>query len=108
MDLQGTSLVVLSACNTGVGHVADQHGVTSLKSAFMAAGSETVVASLWSVSDPAALELMKEFHEKLNGGTQRLEALHAGMRKVRRSRPHPYYWAPFTLTGATGPLPSAP
>jgi CHAT domain-containing protein len=106
LDLWGTKLAVLSACNTGVGEVRNGDGVYGMRRAFMAAGAESLVTSLWKVDDTATRELMAGYYRALLAGAGRGEALRRvqveGLRSAQRS--HPYYWAAFTLTGQWSPL----
>src|SRR5262245_61187077 len=66
LDLSGTKLVVLSACDTGVGEVKNGEGVQGLRRALVLAGSETQVMSLWPVSDRGARDLMTEYYKGLD------------------------------------------
>jgi CHAT domain-containing protein/tetratricopeptide (TPR) repeat protein len=77
LDLRGCEVLVLSACETGLGKLEGGEGVLGLQSAFHGAGARTVVASLWSVSDPATSVLMEHFYRNLwaDKPMTRLEAL---------------------------------
>jgi CHAT domain-containing protein/tetratricopeptide (TPR) repeat protein len=100
-DWWGTKLVVLSACETGVGAVPSGDGVYGLRRAVVLAGAEAQVVSLWNVNDSSARELMREFYGELARGTGRAEALRqAKLRLLRQTRySHPHYWAAFILAG---------
>jgi CHAT domain-containing protein len=104
MDLHGTQLVILSACETGVGQAVRHHGVNSLQRAFMNAGAESVIASLWQIDDESTVIWMEELYRGLLAGHSRVEAMRAAMSAVRARYPHPFHWAAFTLLGAPGPL----
>ncbi|WP_164017451.1 CHAT domain-containing tetratricopeptide repeat protein [Pyxidicoccus trucidator] len=104
LNLWGTQLVVLSACDTGRGDVKLGQGIYGLRRAFIVAGAETVVTSLWKVNDDSTRLFMEEYYRFLLAGRGRTEALNLAMRKLRESRPHPYYWAPFIALGQDGPL----
>ena len=75
LDLWGTKLVVLSACETGLGDVKNGEGVYGLRRALVLAGSESQVMSLWQVSDAATRDLMAEYYKRLEAGEGRTEAL---------------------------------
>lgn len=97
-------LVVLSACQTGLGRQLKGEGVIGLTRAFMYAGASSVVVSLWSVSDRSTADLMIRFYEQLDRSNNKAEALRqAKLRLIQNGRfAHPYYWAPFVLSGRTG------
>ncbi|MEM7582073.1 MAG: tetratricopeptide repeat protein [Acidobacteriota bacterium] len=134
LDLEGTEIVVLSACDTGVGELYSGEGVFGLRRALVLAGARTRVMSLWKVADKPTRDLMIDWYQQLLSGTGRAEALRrvqlaaAGRESsaepadpeadaasapetrgveilVRDSRrQHPYYWAAFFVAGQGGPL----
>ncbi|MBO0719595.1 MAG: tetratricopeptide repeat protein, partial [Blastocatellia bacterium] len=102
LDLTGTKLVVLSACNTGVGDVKNGEGVQGLRRALVLAGSESQIMSLWPVSDTATKELMTTFYQALQEGAGRSEGLRQVQLRIiheRKDRQHPFYWAAFIQSG---------
>ena len=99
LDLSGTSLVVLSACNTGLGTIQDAEGVFGLRRAFMLAGAQTLVVSLWPVPDADTRKLMGLFYRGLARGLSKGEALLQAKRHMRTLSPHPRDWAGFVLVG---------
>ena len=106
LDLRGTELVVLSACDTGLGATAPGSEFAGLRRAFAIAGAAAQVISLWSVDDEATAALMQAFYRHLLAGAGRADALQRAQREVRR-RPrwaHPSAWAAFVCWGAAGPL----
>ncbi len=104
LDLWGTQLVVLSACDTGRGDVKLGQGVHGLRRALVVAGAETVVMSLWKVKDDSTRLLMESYYRNLLAGQGRASALREAMRSLRASRPHPHDWAPFIALGSNAPL----
>jgi CHAT domain-containing protein/Tfp pilus assembly protein PilF len=104
LNLWGTQLVVLSACDTGRGDVQLGQGVYGLRRAFFVAGAETVVMSLWKVNDETTRQLMEAYYTNLLAGQGRASALREAMRELRRTQPHPHYWAPFIAMGRDAPL----
>ncbi|MBA3242606.1 MAG: CHAT domain-containing protein, partial [Acidobacteria bacterium] len=121
LDLWGTRLVVLSACETGVGDVRSGEGVYGLRRALVLAGSESQVMSLWQVDDAATRDLMVAYYKRLEAGEGRTEALRTvqlemlgGNSKseggpnralasqgpnVTANRSHPFFWASFIQSG---------
>jgi CHAT domain-containing protein/tetratricopeptide (TPR) repeat protein len=101
LNLWGTKLVVLSACDTGVGEVKNGDGVYGLRRALVLAGAETQVMSLWAVSDKATRELMVAYYRRLRQGQGRGEALRQAQLEMLKNvnRRHPYYWASFIQSG---------
>lgn len=104
MDLRGTQLAVLSACDTGRGDIRPIQGVYGLRRAFLIAGAETVVTSLWHVSDQDTRDLMVSFYENVLAGQGRGRAMEQAAQAMRQRHPQPYYWAPFLVIGQDGPL----
>lgn len=95
-------LVVLSACETGLGGLTRSEGTVGLQRAFLASGARGVLVSLWSVGDASAAELMRLFYDRWLSGTPRAEALRWAQATLA-SRPeyaHPRHWAAFQLVGS--------
>jgi CHAT domain-containing protein len=102
LNLFGTQLVVLSACETGLGDIANGEGVYGLRRAFAIAGAETQLMSLWQVDDFGTQSLMARYYENLTAGMGRSEALRQVQLEMIRADDtysHPYYWAAFILAG---------
>ncbi|MEW6211963.1 MAG: CHAT domain-containing protein [Acidobacteriota bacterium] len=101
LNLWGTKLVVLSACDTGLGEVINGEGVYGLRRAFALAGAETLVMSLWPVSDYVTREMMTAYYKGLKQGEGRGKALRqVQLAMLRRAdRAHPFYWASFIQSG---------
>jgi CHAT domain-containing protein len=103
MDLKGTELVVLSACETGLGEVTEGEGVYGLRRAFQVAGARTVVSALWPVSDAVTAGMMSDLyareHESLPEALRRVQ-----LEKLRELRSegtvdHPFTWGAFVALG---------
>lgn len=94
-------LVVLSACDTGLGKLVTGEGLVGLTRAFLYAGAPSVVVSLWPVRDDTAPDLMVGFYEDLDRSGDKAEALRqAKLAMIREGEhAHPYHWAPFILVG---------
>jgi len=105
-DLHGTELVVLSACETGVGEVRNGDGVYGLRRALVIAGSRSQVMSLWQVDDEATRDLMTAYYKRLKKGEGRSEALRTVQRKMlkKKGTAHPFYWAAFIPSGDPGSM----
>jgi CHAT domain-containing protein/Tfp pilus assembly protein PilF len=101
LNLWGTKLVVLSACDTGVGEVRTGEGVYGLRRAFVLAGAESLVMSLWPVSDYSTRTLMTSYYKNLKQGMGRGAALHQVQLDLLKRNPqlHPFYWANFIQSG---------
>jgi CHAT domain-containing protein len=135
LDLWGTEVVALSACETGVGEVRVGEGVFGLRRALVLAGAQSQLMTLWQVADEPTKELMVSWYSQLQQGFGRAEALHQAQLAALRGEAlpitntllrgvklvgepeqatdpriagtrHPYYWASFILSGATGPISS--
>jgi CHAT domain-containing protein/Tfp pilus assembly protein PilF len=107
LDLWSTDLVVLSACETGIGAVENGEGIHGLRRAFVLAGARTVINSLWKVADQATKDLMVDYYRLLTKGLGKSEAL-AMVQRQRLEAPdvtsHPYYWASFIVSGDPAPM----
>jgi CHAT domain-containing protein len=105
LNLQGTELVVLSACNTGQGDMKNGEGIFGLHRALKEAGAQAVMMSLWSVPDKETQELMIVFYSHWLGGMEKHEALRNAQLEMRKrvaqryGRDLPYYWGAFVLVG---------
>lgn len=131
LDLWGTKLVVLSACETGLGEVKNGQGVYGLRRALVLAGSESQVMTLWQVSDEATRDLMVAYYKRLQAGEGRTEALRqvqlemlkgqtattrdqtrglsgGGADGAANDRRHPFYWASFIQSGDWQPMNDRP
>ena len=106
LNLEGTQLVVLSACDTGLGDIANGEGVYGLRRSFAIAGAESQLMSLWRVSDEGTQVLMSRYYENLKQGMGRSEALQEVQLAMIDDPQYnfPYYWASFILAGDWKPL----
>jgi len=101
LDLRGTKLVVLSACETGIGDVMQGEGIYGLRRALFIAGAESLVASMWKVADEETQALMVAYYGRILKGETRAGALRNVQTSMLASpaTTHPYYWASFGLFG---------
>ncbi|MBW4572090.1 MAG: CHAT domain-containing protein [Tolypothrix carrinoi HA7290-LM1] len=105
LNLLGTKLVVLSACDTGLGKETMKEGIYGLRRALVIAGSESQVISLWKVADDATKDLMIAYFKKVLGKNEKKEGRSEALRQVQlemlrgKEYQHPYYWAAFIPSG---------
>ena len=106
LDLTGTQLAVLSACETGIGSVQNGEGVYGLRRALVLAGVRTQLSSLWKVDDVATKDLMVDYYQRIKAGIGKSQALHLAQQAMRKdpARAHPYYWASFIAIGEDKPI----
>ncbi len=104
LDLLDTELVVLSACETGLGEVHLCEGVFGLRRAFILAGAKTLVMSLWKVPDEQTKELMEDFYHRLLSGETRSNALREAQLAMKLRHPDAFFWGAFICQGDVGPL----
>ncbi len=106
LDLHGTKLVVLSACETGIGEVQNGEGVYGLRRALVLAGAESALISLWKVDDEATRALMVDFYKGMEVGKSRADAIRdvqLNLMKIEGYQ-HPFFWAAFILSGDWRPI----
>nr|WP_272819434.1 CHAT domain-containing protein [Scytonema hofmannii] len=106
LDLRGTQLVVLSACETGLGDIKVGDGLYGFCCALVIAGSQSQVLSLWKVDDAGTKELMVKYYQKLKASQGRHEALREAQLEMLATPKyqHPKYWASFVASGDWTPL----
>ena len=99
LNLDKTELVVLSACETGLGEIHNGEGVYGLQRAFMAAGAKTIIMSLWTVSDNATQKLMTLFYTKWLETGDKHAAFRYAQLELKKTFPDPYFWSAFVMIG---------
>ena len=107
-----SNMVVLSACQTGIGKLQKGQGMMSLSKGFYYAGAKSLVTTLWKINDKSNVSLMDYFYENLSEGKSKTEALRNAKLKYLENTEdellkHPYYWAGFVVSGNVEPLQSS-
>ena len=99
MSLDNTDVVIMSACETGLGQVQVGEGVAGLQRAFQEAGAKTVVMTLFKVNDNVTRKFMKIFYSKWLNGTDKRIAFAETKREIKKEFPQPIYWGSFVMIG---------
>ena len=99
LDLQNTSLVILSACETTLGYLDAGEGVYGLQRAFRAAGAGSIMTSLWKVDDNATRDFMISFYQHYLKTKNKGEAFAVAQKKIKEKYIHPYFWGAFIMVG---------
>ena len=104
LELLFTDMVVLSACQTGLGDIKAGEGVFGLRGAFLLAGAKTLVMSLWKIPDEETRTLMEGFYRSVLEGRPRAEALREAQLEIKAASPEPLFWGAFISRGDPGAL----
>lgn len=97
LNFTGTQLVVLAACESGLGSITQTEGVLGLQRAFKLAGANKIMMSMWNANDLVTGKLMSSFYASLGKGKSAEDALEIAQKIVRKQYSSPYYWACFQL-----------
>ena len=99
LDLENTSLVILSACETSLGYLDAGEGVYGLQRAFRAAGASSIITSLWKVDDNATKDFMIAFYQHYLKTKDKSAAYIMAQKAIKEKYIHPYYWGAFVMVG---------
>jgi CHAT domain-containing protein len=99
LNLDNTELVILSACETGLGEIKNGEGVYGLQRAFQVAGARNLIMSLWKVDDEVTQQLMVRFFRHWLSGKNKHNAFNMARNEIRLRHPEPYYWGGFVMLG---------
>ena len=99
LNLDKTDLVVLSACETGLGEIANGEGVYGLQRAFLVAGAKVLIMSMFKVDDDATQKLILNFYRKWLTTNNMRQSFIDAKKELRLEYPEPYFWAPFMMIG---------
>ncbi|MEP2023551.1 MAG: tetratricopeptide repeat protein [Reichenbachiella sp.] len=99
LSLDETELVVMSACETGLGEVKNGEGVYGLQRAFIVAGADNLIMSLWKVNDETTQKLMSRFYSNWINGETKKDAFRQAIKSLKKEYKQPYYWGAFVILG---------